>query len=97
MGPAHDLSPQVLDRIKGTGTMSAALTGIRAALVGMAFASAVVIGRRCEYHWATLVIFFMALNALMRFKIGIAYPLCRAYKGTPLLRFTSIEASDRRL
>ncbi|NDY71063.1 chromate transporter [Desulfobacter hydrogenophilus] len=64
---------QVLDRIKGSGTMQAALTGIRAALVGMVFAAAVVIGRGCEYHWATPVIFFAALAALMRFKVDIAY------------------------
>lgn len=59
---------QVLDRIKGSGTMQAALTGIRAAVVGMVFAAAVVIGRGCQYHWATPVIFFAALAALMRFK-----------------------------
>ena len=64
---------QVLDRIKGSGTMQAALTGIRAAVVGMVFAAAVVIGRGCAYHWATPVIFFVALAALMRFKVDIAY------------------------
>ena len=64
---------QILDRIKGSGTMQAALTGIRAVVVGMVFAAAVVIGRGCEYHWATPVIFFAALAALMRFKVDIAY------------------------
>jgi len=53
--------------------MQTALTGIRAAVVGMVFAAAVVIGRGCEYHWATPVIFFAALAALMRFKVDIAY------------------------
>jgi len=64
---------QVLDRIKGSGTMQTALTGARAAVVGMVFAAAVVIGRGCEYQWATPVIFFAALAALMRFKVDIAY------------------------
>jgi chromate transporter len=36
-------------------------------------AAAVVIGRGYEYHWATPVIFFAALAALMRFKVDIAY------------------------
>lgn len=64
---------QVLDRIKRSGTMQAALTGIRAAVVGMVFAAAVVIGRGCQCHWATPVIFFTVLAALMRFKVDIAY------------------------
>lgn len=64
---------QVLDRIKQSRTMQAALTGIRAAVVGMVFAAAVVIGRGCECHWATPVIFFTALAALMRFKVDIVY------------------------
>lgn len=64
---------QVLDRIKGSGAMQAALAGIRAAVVGMVFAAAVVIGRGCECHWATPIIFFTALAALIRFKVDIAY------------------------
>lgn len=66
-------APQALDRIKGSRAMQAALTGIRAAVVGMVFAAAVVIGRGCECHWATPVIVFTALAALMRFKVDIAY------------------------
>nr|WP_320191594.1 chromate efflux transporter [uncultured Desulfobacter sp.] len=76
---------QVLDRIKGSGTMQAALTGIRAAVVGMVFAAAVVIGRGCECHWATPVIFFTALAALMRFNVDIAYIIpCAGFIGVLL-------------
>ncbi len=64
---------QVLDKIKQSRTMQAALQGIRAAVVGMVFAAAVVIGKGAQFHWVTLVIFVACLVALMRFKVDIVW------------------------
>lgn len=64
---------QVLDRIKRSKTMQAALQGIRAAVVGMVFAAAVVIGKGSPFHWVSLVIFLGCMAALVRFKIDIVW------------------------
>ena len=39
----------------------------------MIFTAAVVIGRGCEFHWVTLLIFAGSLVALMRFRIDIVW------------------------
>jgi len=64
---------QILDRIKQSTGMQAALRGVRAAVVGMIFAAAVVIARGAVFHWATLLIFLLALFALMRLRIDIIW------------------------
>jgi len=64
---------QVLDRIKRSRLMQASLKGIRAAVVGMIFIAAVVIGRGCQFHWVTLVIFVGCMVALLRFRIDIVW------------------------
>jgi chromate transporter len=64
---------QVLDRIKQSTGMQAALRGVRAAVVGMIFAAAVVIARGAVFHWATLLIFLLALFALVRLRIDIIW------------------------
>ncbi|MBU0972820.1 MAG: chromate efflux transporter [Proteobacteria bacterium] len=64
---------RILDRIKGSQRVQSALTGIRAAVVGMVFAAAVVIGRGCEFHWVTLVIFAGCMVALLKFHIDIVW------------------------
>ncbi len=64
---------QVLDKIKASRSMQAALLGIRAAVVGMVFAAAVVIGKGSQFHFVTLAIFICCIVALMRFKIDIVW------------------------
>jgi chromate transporter len=64
---------QVLDKIKGSKSMQAALAGIRAAVVGMVFAAAVVIGKGAQFHWVSLIIFMGCMVALMRFKVDIVW------------------------
>jgi chromate transporter len=64
---------QVLDKIKRSRSMQAGLQGIRAAVVGMVFAAAVVIGKGSQFHWVTLLIFLGCLVALMRFKVDIVW------------------------
>ncbi len=60
---------RMLARIKGSKPMQAGMRGIRAAIVGMIFAAAVVIGQTVELHWLSVVIFGAALTALMWLKI----------------------------
>ncbi|MCG8633149.1 MAG: chromate efflux transporter [Desulfobacterales bacterium] len=64
---------RILDRIKRSRSMQAALQGIRAAVVGMVFAAAVVIGKGAQFHWVSLVIFAGCMVALMRFKLDIVW------------------------
>ncbi len=64
---------RVLDGIKASKPVQAALKGIRAAVVGMIFAAAVVIGRGSEFHWATPMIFAGCMVALMRYRVDIAW------------------------
>ena len=63
----------ILDRIKRSQLMQASLRGIRAAVVGMVFAAAVVIGRDCQFHWVTPVIFLVCMTALLRFRVDIVW------------------------
>ncbi len=64
---------RILDRIKKSRLVQASLKGIRAAVVGMVFSAAVVIGRGCEFHWVTLVVFVGAMIALLRFHTDIVW------------------------
>ncbi len=64
---------QILDRIKRSQWVQAALKGIRAAVVGMVFAAAVVIGQGCQFHWVTLVVFMGCMVALLRFRVDIVW------------------------
>jgi len=63
----------ILDRIKRSSLVQAALRGIRAAVVGMVFSAAVVIGQGCQFHWVTLVVFIGCMVALVRFRVDIAW------------------------
>ncbi len=63
------LCANVLDRIRNSVIVEAALHGVRAAVVGMVFAAAVVIGKTAIPGWASAVIFVTALVALLRFRI----------------------------
>lgn len=61
---------QMLDRIKASRAVQAALKGVRAAVVGLIFVAAVVIAQTVEVHWLSVVIFGSALLALLRFNVG---------------------------
>jgi len=62
-----------LDRIKHLAIIQAALKGIRAAVVGMIFTAAVVVGQTASIHWATLVIFMIALVAMFHWRIDVIW------------------------
>ncbi len=62
-----------LDRIRHQPLIIAALAGIRPAVVGMIAAAAVTVGLSAPVHWASFVIFFAALLALMRFRLEVAW------------------------
>ena len=66
-------SSQMLDRIKGSRFIKAALRGVRAAVVGMIFSAAVVIGRGAVLHWGTLMIFLVAFVALVHLRIDVVW------------------------
>jgi chromate transporter len=63
----------ILDQIKGSQMVQAALKGIRAAVVGMVFAAAVVIGQGAGFHWVSLVIFMGCMLALVRFRMDLVW------------------------
>lgn len=62
-------SSRVLDHIKRSAVIRAALRGVRPAVVGMIFAAAVVIGKSAAPVWVSVAIFVAALLALLRFRI----------------------------
>lgn len=64
---------QVLDRIKGSEGIQAALNGVRPAVVGMIFSASLVIGRGAVFHWGTLLIFMLALVSLLKFRLDVVW------------------------
>jgi chromate transporter len=62
-------SARVLDRIKRSVAVKAALRGVRPAVIGMIFAAAVVIGRTAVPVWISVAIFAAALYALARWRV----------------------------
>lgn len=58
-----------LERIKGSRVITAALRGIRPAVVGMIFAAAVIVGQTAQPVWFSVAIFAVALYALVRMRI----------------------------
>jgi len=69
---------QVFDRIKHLATIQAALKGIRAAVVGMIFTAAVIVGQTASIHWVTLVIFMIALVAMFHWRIDVIWIILSA-------------------
>lgn len=68
LGASH-----ALERIKKSALISAALAGIRPAVVGMIAAAAVTVGKTAPQHWLSAVIFAGALVALLRFKVEVIW------------------------
>lgn len=66
-------SSAVLERIKRSLLIQAALKGVRPAVVGMIFAAVITVGSTAPHHWGSLVIFAAALLALLRFKLQVVW------------------------
>jgi chromate transporter len=66
-------STRVLDRIKRSAAVRAALQGVRPAVVGMIAAAAWSVGSSAPPHWASLLIFAAALAALLRFRLDVVW------------------------
>jgi chromate transporter len=64
---------RMLDRIKSSAAIQAALGGVRPAVVGMIFSAAFMVGRGSLFHWGTLLIFLLALVSLMRFRLDVVW------------------------
>jgi chromate transporter len=64
---------KVLDRIKHSVIIQAALKGIRAAVVGMIFAAAIMVAQTATIHWASLIIFVAVLFALFRWRVDVVW------------------------
>lgn len=62
-------STHVMQHIKRSVAIQAALRGVRPAVVGMIFAAAVVVGRSAVPVWYSVAIFAVALYALLRFRV----------------------------
>ncbi len=60
-------------RIKASAPISAALRGIRPAVIGMIVAAAWTIGKTAHFHWLSVVIFALALLALLRLRVQVAW------------------------
>jgi chromate transporter len=66
-------SANVLDRIKRSRAIQAALKGVRPAVVGMIFAASYVVASTAAPVWISVAIFAAALYALLRFKLTPAW------------------------
>ena len=64
---------QMMDRIKSSGSIQAALRGIRAAVIGMIFSAAVVIMETVHLHWLSAVILVGGLIALLRWHVDAVW------------------------
>ena len=67
------LASQGLEQIKASAAVQAVLQGVRAAVVGMIGAAAVIIAQTAEWHWASPLIFALALLALLRLKLDVVW------------------------
>lgn len=61
----------LLDRIKYSVVIQAALQGIRPAVIGMIFTAAIVVGQTAQVHWASLVIFAASLAAIWKLRLEV--------------------------
>jgi len=67
------LCTHLLQRIRGSRYVTAALRGIRPAVVGMIFAAAAVVGGTAALVWASGAIFAAALFAQLRYKLDAVW------------------------
>ena len=66
-------STHALERIKRSVAIQAALRGVRPAVIGMIFAAAVVVGRTSVPVWYSVLIFVVALYALVRWRLDAVW------------------------
>lgn len=59
--------------LKKSARIQAALKGIRAVVVGIIFSTAMIIGQSAAIHWASLIIFIMALIVMFRWHINVVW------------------------
>jgi chromate transporter len=64
---------RVLDYIKKSTAIKAALRGVRPAVVGLIFAAAFVVARTVPQSWISLAIFAAALLALLKWRIEVVW------------------------
>jgi chromate transporter len=67
------LCTHFLDRIKRSEGIRAALRGIRSAVIGLIAAAGVTVGRTAQLNVVSVLIFGVALVALLRFKVETAW------------------------
>jgi chromate transporter len=60
---------RLFDRLKASARFAAALHGVRAVVVGMVFAAAVMIVRSAPAGWITVAVFLTAFSLLLRYRI----------------------------
>ena len=61
----------LLEQIKNSVIIQAALKGIRPAVIGMIFTAAIVVGLTAKMHWASLVIFAASLAAIWKLRLEV--------------------------
>lgn len=61
----------LLEQIKNSITVQAALKGIRPAVIGMIFIAAVVVAQTAQIHWASLLIFAASLAAIWKLHLEV--------------------------
>lgn len=66
-------SSHALSRIKKSALIKAVLRGIRPAVIGMIVAAVVAVGMTAQQHWASLLIFGLALLAQLKFKLDVVW------------------------
>jgi len=64
---------RILEKIKTSRAIKAALQGVRPAVVGMVFAACVVVGQTAPLNWVSLLILGVALLALMRLRLEVVW------------------------
>lgn len=64
---------RLLDRLKASAGIAAALRGVRAAVIGMIFSAAILIGRTAPASWISAILFLVALVVLLRYRIDAVW------------------------
>ncbi len=63
----------VLETVKSSVAIQAALKGIRPAVIGMIFTAAIVVGQTSQIHWVSLLIFAGAILAILRLRLEVVF------------------------
>ncbi len=66
-------STHMLERIKHSRVIAAALCGVRPSVIGMVAAAAFTVGWSAPHHWGSVLIFAAALVALLRLRIEVVW------------------------